>query len=597
MSYDFTTLCFIRFISGVIALILVLLLWKHRHSKGAIYLILFEISAAIWAFSDGFEAAAIFIPQKLLWAQIAYIGVTTSAVMFLMFALSYAGHTRLVNIKTFLILMVIPIITIVMAFTNTSHQLLWSKIVIIEGTNQSVYYYGPWFWAHVTYEYSTLTAGIIVMFIGAFKVYSLYKVQVWILIMGALLPFIVSIIYVFKLTPLKGLDPTPISFILSGIIVAISLFWLRLFNIIPLARKQTIDNLRDGMFVVDSANCIVDANPAFCKIIGQQANHVIGIQSDMVFSKMKTDINHFSVKNDFTIETQIGVNENLQYFEVKCHLVEDNNQKIIAKIFLVSDITTKKMIIEALADSNNKRKTEIIEKEKLILDLDAYARSVAHDLRNPISSVVSLSELIKISLSENKKDDALEMVGMVLDQSEKMVRIIDDLLILSRIRKEDIKITSIDIYKIINEVLRRLHYEINIRKATFIMPNQWPKVLGHNQWIEEVWMNLITNALKYGGTPPEIRLGFDKESGSTYRFWIQDNGNGIPSESLAKIFEDFERLGRKDIQGHGLGLSIVKRIIEKLGGEVNVESSYKTGEGCIFSFTLKEENDNLVEKI
>ena len=592
MSYDFTVLCFVRFISGIIALILVGVLWKRRQSQGAVYLMLFEFTAAIWAISDGFEAAATIIPQKMLWAQIAYIGVTTSAVMFLLFALSYTSHPRLVNIKIFLILMVIPLITIIMAFTNSFHELLWSKIIILEGTNRSVYYYGPWFWVHITYEYSALMTGIVILLIGAFKVYSLYKVQVWILIIGTILPFSASILYVFKLTPVKGLDPTPISFILSGIIVAISLYWLRMFNIIPLARKQAIDNLRDGMLVVDSANRVVDVNPAFCKIIGMQARQISGIQADIFFSKMKIGIDHFSVENDFTLETQIGVDVNFQSFEVKCHLVEDKNQKIIGRIFLITDITTKKMIVDALADSNNRRKSEIIEKEKLILDLDAYSRSVAHDLKNPISSVVGLSELIKISLSENKKDEAIEMVDMVKDQSEKMVRIIDDLLILSRIRKEEIKIFPIDISRILSEVLKRLHDEINMRKAIFKIPDHWPKVLGHNQWIEEVLMNLISNALKYGGIPPEIRLGFEKETGSTYRLWIQDNGNGIPSESLTKIFEDFERLGRKDIQGHGLGLPIVKRIIEKLGGEVNVESSNKTGEGCIFSFTLKEENQS-----
>jgi PAS domain S-box-containing protein len=590
MSYDFTALCYLRFFSGLIAIVLVILIWKRRLSRGAIYLMLFEISAAIWAIADGFEAAAILLPQKLLWAKISYIGIATSSIMFLLFAFSYANYAHRVKPKIILILMVIPVITIIMAFTNSYHELLWSKTVIIEGTNQSVYYYGPWFWFHVTYGYSALLVGIIVLLIGAFKVYSLFKVQVWILIIGTLLPFIVSVLYVFKLIPLKGLDPTPISFILSGIIVAISLFWLQMFNIVPIAHKQAIDNLRAGMFVVDSANRIVDANPAFCKIIGMEVKQIVGIQSDVVLSRLKIEKDHFSVENDFTLETNIGEDANSQDFEVKCHIISDKNQKLIGKIFLLYDITTKKMIVDALAESNKQRKIKIIEKEKLILDLDAYARSVAHDLKNPVSSVVSLSELIKISLSEDKIDETLDMIGMVQEQSEKMVRIIDELLMLSRIRKEEIKIIPIDISRIINEVLKRLHNEIRMKNATIILPDHWPKVLGHDQWIEEVWMNLINNALKYGGTPPEIRLGFKKETGSTYRLWIQDNGNGIPPEFLAKVFEDFERLGRKDIQGHGLGLPIVKRIIEKMDGEVNVESSGKTGDGCIFSFTLKEDN-------
>ena len=70
--------------------------------------------------------------------------------------------------------------------------------------------------------------------------------------------------------------------------------------------------------------------------------------------------------------------------------------------------------------------------------------------------------------------------------------------------------------------------------------------MGHPQWMEEVWVNLVSNALKYGGVPPVIKMGYEKATHSSYRFRIQDNGNGLPEPSLKKIFRDFERLGIKD---------------------------------------------------
>jgi signal transduction histidine kinase len=256
---------------------------------------------------------------------------------------------------------------------------------------------------------------------------------------------------------------------------------------------------------------------------------------------------------------------------------------------MLTNITTRKMILDALADSNKSRKIELVEKEKLILDLDAYARSVAHDLKNPIGSLVSLSELIKLRLSENDMTDVREMIGLVYDQSKKMVGIIDGLLMLSRIRKEDIIQIPIHTGEILSEVFKRLDSEIVKRRATIIKCDQWPKVMGHPQWIEEVWVNLVSNALKYGGTPPVLMLGCEKTTSSSYRFWIQDNGNGLPEASLKKIFKDFERLGVKDSDGYGLGLPIVKRIFEKLGGEIIATSSNLPGEGCVFSFTLSTE--------
>ena len=345
---------------------------------------------------------------------------------------------------------------------------------------------------------------------GSLKVYSPYKTQFWIIILGTLFPFFSSIAYVFKLLPVKGFDPTSVSFILSGFIVALGIFWFRMFNIMPMARKQAIDNLRDGMLVVDSANQIVDANAAFYRMTGFNPKQVIGNQIDLIFSKINIDVNKFSEENEFTLETQLIVESDLEDIEIKYNSITDTNQKVLGGIYMLTNITTKKMILDAIADSNKSRKIELIEKEKLILDLDAYARSVAHDLKNPIGSVVSLSELIKLRLSENDLTDVDEMIGYVYDQSKKMIGIIDGLLMLSRIRKEDIVQIPIDTGEILDEVFKRLDSEIVKRNAIIEKRDQWPKVMGHPQWIEEVWVNLVSNALKYGGTPPVIKAGLRK---------------------------------------------------------------------------------------
>jgi PAS domain S-box-containing protein len=586
MGYEFTTLCYIRFLSGVFALILIALLWKHKQSKGVFYLILFELAAAVWAIGDGFESAAVTIPQKIHWSQFSYIGISTCAVMFLMFAISYTKETRFVNLRTLVMLLVIPVITIFIALTNPLHRLLWENTEFVEGTNQVVYYYGPYFWIHAFYQYAILILGIIILMIGSMKVYTPYKTQFWIIILGTLFPFCSSIAYVFKLLPIKGFDPTPVSFILSGFIVALGIFWFRMFNIIPIARKQAVDNLRDGMLVVDAANRIVDANSAFYRMTGLSTKQVIGNPVNIFFESLNLDLNKFLEENDYTLETQLGADSDLQDIEVKCHKITDINQREVGGIYMLTNITTKKMILDAIADSNKRRKTELIEKEKLILDLDAYARSVAHDLKNPIGSVVSLSELIKLRLSENNIAEVSEMIGYVYDQSTKMIRIIDGLLMLSRIRKEDIVQTPINTGEILGEVFKRLENEIVKCNAVIEKPDHWPTVMGHSQWIEEVWVNLLSNAIKYGGTPPVIKLGYDKASPTSYSFWIQDNGNGLPEASLKKIFMDFERLGLIDSEGYGLGLPIVKRIFEKLGCEIIASSSNLPGAGCVFSFTL-----------
>jgi signal transduction histidine kinase len=123
--------------------------------------------------------------------------------------------------------------------------------------------------------------------------------------------------------------------------------------------------------------------------------------------------------------------------------------------------------------------------------------------------------------------------------------------------------------------------------------------MGYAPWIGEVWINYISNALKYGGQPPHIELGTSIQIDNTVRFWVRDDGPGLTPEVQARLFVPFTQLKQIQTEGHGLGLSIVQRIIEKLGGRVGLESG--PGKGSLFFFTLpgppaeKSRSNNLVE--
>jgi signal transduction histidine kinase len=106
--------------------------------------------------------------------------------------------------------------------------------------------------------------------------------------------------------------------------------------------------------------------------------------------------------------------------------------------------------------------------------------------------------------------------------------------------------------------------------------------------VEEVWANYISNAIKYGGKPPRIELGAGPQPNGTVRFWVRDNGHGLSIEDQRRLFGEFSRLSEGQVEGHGLGLSIVRRIVTKLGGEVGVES--QIGQGSMFYFTLPAAN-------
>jgi signal transduction histidine kinase len=122
--------------------------------------------------------------------------------------------------------------------------------------------------------------------------------------------------------------------------------------------------------------------------------------------------------------------------------------------------------------------------------------------------------------------------------------------------------------------------------AQISVPGKWPTAVGYATWVEEVWVNYLTNAIKYGGSPPVIQTGFSESRNGMIRFWIQDNGDGITPENQSKLFQKYVRLAPQKADGYGLGLSIVKRIVEKLDGSVGIESTGKKGEGALFWFEL-----------
>ncbi|KAA3657278.1 MAG: sensor histidine kinase, partial [Chloroflexi bacterium] len=142
----------------------------------------------------------------------------------------------------------------------------------------------------------------------------------------------------------------------------------------------------------------------------------------------------------------------------------------------------------------------------------------------------------------------------------------------------------LDTAALVDAAMQRLEQKIKETRAEIIVPTSWPVALGHPGWIEEVWENYISNAIKYGGTPPKIELGATTLPNNTIQFWVKDNGRGLTPEEQSLLFTPFTRLQKARISGHGLGLSIVRRIIEKLDGTVGIIS--EAGEGSTFYFTL-----------
>jgi signal transduction histidine kinase len=249
-------------------------------------------------------------------------------------------------------------------------------------------------------------------------------------------------------------------------------------------------------------------------------------------------------------------------------------------------IKPQAILFHTLAQSEERLRLQADELKTRNDELNAFAHTVAHDLKNPLATIIVTIDVL--SNPKMRREEWKEFFQDIKASAYHMSRIIDNLLLLAETKKEDIPLEPVDIAKVVNNVLHRLKQLIAQSEAQIKVPDSWPVVLGYAPWVEEILENYISNAIKYGGEPPIIQLGVTDESNGEACFWVQDNGNGIPLEDQSDLFKPFSQLHRRN-KGHGLGLSIVRRITERMEGQIGMDSV--PGKGSRFYFTLKRQTD------
>lgn len=218
-------------------------------------------------------------------------------------------------------------------------------------------------------------------------------------------------------------------------------------------------------------------------------------------------------------------------------------------------------------------------------ELDAFARTVAQDLKNPLTLITGQADRLKDRLAQGESLGTVcrELLDRIEEGGQRSSRVIDSLLLLAWVRKGQVEQEAVAMGGIIKQVIENLTPLVNEMKADLVLPEQWPTVRGYGPWLEEVWTQYISNGLLYGGQPPRLEIGATPQVDGAIRFWVRDNGPGIAPEAQTKLFTEFTQLDEAEGE-RGLGLSIVRRIIERLGGTVGVES--QVDQGSTFYFTL-----------
>ena len=222
------------------------------------------------------------------------------------------------------------------------------------------------------------------------------------------------------------------------------------------------------------------------------------------------------------------------------------------------------------------------------LELNAFAHTVAHDLKHPVSAMIGMTTLLtKMTLPPAQQHVLLQQI---LQSAQKMNAMINSLLQLASLRSDaDIEKTKVLVEQTVIDATASLQAMIKEHQPVIKIQGAFPAIHSHAQWLEEIWLNFISNAIKYGGRPAVIEIGATEsaEQPNSWLFWVKDNGPGVPADKTDLLFQEFSRLDPGRLDSHGLGLSIVQRICNKLGGSCGYEA-LESG-GSKFWFLLPTE--------
>ena len=414
-------------ISTVISIVLatalvmsaLILLWKGYKSRRVKAGAFFMLAGAIWLASYKLELESVTFSAKMVWTKMQYIGITLIPPAFLVYTMEYTGHGKWVNRRNLILLTITPVIMLVLVFTNEFHGLVWSTAELVgDHPAELDKTFSTGYWAYIAYAYILILIGTILFVQMLRRGHHVYHWQVGILLIVIVCVWLASVLEVTEVVPFEHIDLTALGIAVAGLIIALNLVYLRMADIMPVARGAVIDSMRDGVIVLDAENHIVDINPAAkqlmnsaAKIVGQPIETVLPSWSDIHQNGTDTEIviNHNNENRTYDvtisqltdwrghiisrvvvlhdITDHVSLKEKEVLLQEIHHRVKNNLQIVSSLLSLQSTYIKDKKYAEMLKDSQNRIRSMALIHEKLYhsenlayIDFDAYVKELVYGL-------------------------------------------------------------------------------------------------------------------------------------------------------------------------------------------------------------------------
>ena len=342
--------------------------------------------------------------------------------------------------------------------------------------------------------------------------------------------------------------------------------------------RALFENMGIGISLIRDDRRIIAVNPAFCAMFHTTPDKMVGGLCYREFEKREETCPHCTA----TKALETGKPQ-----ETIATGTRDDGSKVVGHIltFPIRDADGKcRSFIEVVEDVTERQRTEQALEAKH-RELESFVYTVSHDLRAPLVSLEGFAELLADEHSERLDAEGQDYLRRLRSNVSTMDSLLTDLLELSRVARAEEPKQAVPVAQIVAEALENLAGIINKSGAQVTVARDLPTVWYSRVRLFQVFANLIGNAIKFSreGVPPQVEIKWQSLK-TGCRFLVRDNGIGIADNQKHKLFEIFSRLKKKAVEGTGIGLAIVKRIVENHGGQVGVEST--PGEGSTFWFTV-----------
>lgn len=349
-------------LSALITLAASLLTWQ-RSVPGSVTLRWLLISMTIWSGAYAVRWIDLSFEAKLFSFKVMYFGILAMPTLFLIFTLQLTRNDQWLTRRNLILLAIEPILSLFLIWTNEFHHYLYyTSIQPVEqdGLIMLEFVRGPWYLVNTLYSYAIILLALTVMFLSALRLGPLFRSQYRLIIIGSIIPWASSIFNELNFTALRGLDLTPVAFGISGILFAFAVLRVRFMQLIPVARSHLIDNMQDGVLVLDEYHRIVDCNPALEILMGEQSRSLIGKNAFELFDRWLNHPDDLLGKLEAGTEMRIP-NAPSRYLDLRVTPLFDAYKQLNGRLIVFRDVTERKEVERKLRNANSRLQTQLIE--------------------------------------------------------------------------------------------------------------------------------------------------------------------------------------------------------------------------------------------